>query len=309
MWQPKILTRLLSRLRNKETMTSQFERGEWSELEKAIKDATEIKTPEMTVDLPHDQKLTFGNLKPNTIVEIATWQGTGAPNESSVRMLIGASLQPTDDNVEIVGQVPEGIEVPEVPASPEVKAQESIAPTKPKARFPGLTKKEAPPETEYQKINPELSWVLIREAQKMGVSPFKQELTRKNMRVKKMKKPAKTVWAITLASIAGFVLIIAGLNVSGTLAFDHPQVGPELPFGSATSSLIAIVPNSEPAEGELAMATIDGKRNLVRVESENNGTFTIATMAGSMDVSMEEIDGKVAFVIPFLGALWSVVGQ
>jgi len=290
-------------------MTSQFERGEWSELERAIRDATEIKTPEMTVDLPHDQKLTFGNLKPNTIVEIATWQGTGAPNESSVRMLIGASLQPTDDNVEIVGQVPEGIEVPEVPASPEVKAQESIAPTKPKARFPGLTKKEAPPETEYQKINPELSWVLIREAQKMGVSPFKQELTRKNMRVKKMKKPAKTVWAITLASIAGFVLIIAGLNVSGTLAFDHPQVGPELPFGSATSSLIAIVPNSEPAEGELAMATIDGKRNLVRVESENNGTFTIATMAGSMDVSMEEIDGKVAFVIPFLGALWSVVGQ
>jgi hypothetical protein len=57
------------------------------------------------------------------------------------------------------------------------------------------------------------------------------------------------------------------------------------------------------------MATIDGKRNLVRVESENNGTFTIATMAGSMDVSMEEIEGKVAFVIPFLGALWSVVGQ
>jgi hypothetical protein len=32
-------------------------------------------------------------------------------------------------------------------------------------------------------------------------------------------------------------------------------------------------------------------------------------MAGSMDVTMEEIDGKVSFVIPFLGALWSVVGQ
>ena len=290
-------------------MNSQFERGEWSELEKAIKDATEIKTPEMTVDLPHDQKLTFGNLKPNTIVEIATWQGTGAPNEQSVRMLIGASLQPTDDNVEIVGQVPEDIVIPEVPASPEVKAQESIAPSKPKPRFPGFTKKEAPPVTEYQKINPELSWVLIREAQKMGVTPFKQELTRKNMRVKKMKKPAKTVWAITLASIAGIGLIIGGLNVSGTLAFDHPQVGPELPFGNATSSLVAIVPNSEPSTGDLAMATIDGKRNLVRVDAASNGEFTIATMAGSMDVTMDEIDGKVTFVIPFLGVLWSVVGQ
>ena len=290
-------------------MNSQFERGEWSELERAIKDATEIKTPEMTVDLPHDQKLTFGNLKPNTIVEIATWQGTGAPNEQSVRMLIGASLQPTDDNVEIVGQVPEDIVIPEVPASPEVKAQESLAPSKPKPLFPGFTKKEEPPVTEYQKINPELSWVLIREAQKMGVTPFKQELTRKNMRVKKMKKPAKTVWVITLASIAGIGLIIGGLNVSGTLAFDHPQVGPELPFGSATSSLFAIVPNGEPAVGDLAMATIDGKRNLVRVDAASNGEFTIATMAGAMDVTMDEIDGKVAFVIPFLGVLWSVVGQ
>jgi hypothetical protein len=224
-------------------------------------------------------------------------------------MLIGASLQPTDDNVEIVGQVPEEIVIPEVPASPEVKAQESLTPSKPKPRFPGFTKKESPPVTEYQKINPELSWVLIREAQKMGVTPFKQELTRKNMRVKKMKKPAKTVWAITLASIAGIGLIIGGLNVSGTLAFDHPQVGPELPFGNATSSLVAIVPNSEPSTGDLAMATIDGKRNLVRVDAVNNGEFTIATMAGSMDVTMEEIDGKVSFVIPFLGALWSVVGQ
>jgi hypothetical protein len=143
----------------------------------------------------------------------------------------------------------------------------------------------------------------------MGVTPFKQELTRKNMRVKKMKKPAKTVWAITLASIAGIGLIIGGLNVSGTLAFDHPQVGPELPFGNATSSLVAIVPNSEPSTGDLAMATIDGKRNLVRVDAASNGEFTIATMAGSMDVTMDEIDGKVTFVIPFLGFLWSVVGQ
>ena len=224
-------------------------------------------------------------------------------------MLIGASLQPTDDNVEIVGQVPEDIVIPEVPASPEVKAQESVAPSKPKPRFPGFNKKEAPPVTEYQKINPELSWVLIREAQKMGVTPFKQELKRKNMRVKKMKKPAKTVWAITLASIAGIGLIIGGLNVSGTLAFDHPQVGPELTFGNATSSLFAIVPNGEPAVGDLAMATIDGKRNLVRVDAVSNGEFTIATMAGTMDVTMEEIDGKVTFVIPFLGVLWSVVGQ
>jgi hypothetical protein len=32
-------------------------------------------------------------------------------------------------------------------------------------------------------------------------------------------------------------------------------------------------------------------------------------MEGSMEVALEEIDGKVSFVIPFLGALWSLFGQ
>jgi hypothetical protein len=112
-----------------------------------------------------------------------------------------------------------------------------------------------------------------------------------------------------LGVIASLSLIVGGLNVSGVLAFDHPQVGPELPFGNATSSLVAIVPGSEPAAGDIAMATIDGQRNLVRVDAVNNGSFTLATMAGSMDVTMDAIDGKVSFVVPFIGVLWTLIGQ
>jgi hypothetical protein len=108
----------------------------WEQLEKAIKDATEIKTPEMTVDLPHEQKLTFGNLKPNTIVEIATWRGVGAPDQDSVRMLIGASLQPTDDTPEVVGQIVPELEGPVIPQSQEVIAAEEKAVLAPSA--PGL---------------------------------------------------------------------------------------------------------------------------------------------------------------------------
>ena len=81
----------------------------WAQLEKAVQEATEIKTPEMTVDLPNDQKLTFGNLKPNTIVEIATWRGVGAPDDQSVRMLIGASLQNQEELPPVMGQVTEPI--------------------------------------------------------------------------------------------------------------------------------------------------------------------------------------------------------
>ncbi len=282
----------------------------WAHLEKAIQDATEIKTPEMTVDLPNNQKLTFGNLKPNTIVEIATWKGIGAPDDQSVRMLIGASLQNQEELPPVMGQVTEPVSAEVVPASQEVKQTQALA-----ADLASITEKaeptrtSAPAPSEYQKINPELSWVLIREAQKMGISPFKQELTRKSMKVTKMKKSPKSAWLVVLGVIASLSFIVGGLNVSGVLAFDHPQVGPELPFGSATSSLVAIVPGSEPAAGDLAMATLEGQRNLVRVDAVNNGSFTLATMAGSMDVTMEAIDGKVSFVVPFLGVLWTLVGQ
>jgi hypothetical protein len=129
------------------------------------------------------------------------------------------------------------------------------------------------------------------------------------MKVTKMKKSPKTAWLYFVGVIASLTLLVGGLNVSGILAFDHPQVGPELPFGSATSSLVAIVPGSEPAAGDLAMATLEGQRNLVRVDAVNNGSFTLATMAGSMDVTMEAIDGKVSFVVPFFGVLWTLVGK
>ena len=282
----------------------------WAQLEKAIQEATEIKTPEMTVDLPNDQKLTFGNLKPNTIVEIATWKGVGAPDDQSVRMLIGASLQNQEELPPVMGQVTEPVSAEVVPASQEVKQTQALA-----ADLASITEKaeptrtSAPAPSEYQKINPELSWVLIREAQKMGISPFKQELTRKSMKVTKMKKSPKSAWLVVLGVIASLSLIVGGLNVSGVLAFDHPQVGPELPFGNATSSLVAIVPGSEPAAGDLAMATIEGQRNLVRVDAVNNGSFTLATMAGSTDVTMDSIDGKVSFVVPFIGVLWTLIGQ
>jgi hypothetical protein len=284
----------------------------WEQLEKAIKDATEIKTPEMTVDLPHEQKLTFGNLKPNTIVEIATWRGVGAPDQDSVRMLIGASLQPTDDTPEVVGQIVPELEGPVIPQSKEVIAAEekaALAPSAPATHQPKRFAPSGPAETEYQKIHPELSWLLVREAQKLGITPFKQELSRKQMKAAKMKRPAKFGWLVSVGTLLSISLIIGGLNVTGVLAFDHPEVGPELPFGNATSSLVAIVPGGEPAAGDLAMATIENERNLVRVDAVSGDTFSIATMAGSMDVGMDVIDGKVSFIIPFIGVLWTLIGQ
>ena len=43
-----------------------------------------------TVELPEGHHVTIGELTPGTIVEVATWNGTGKPDESTKRFLISA---------------------------------------------------------------------------------------------------------------------------------------------------------------------------------------------------------------------------
>ena len=43
-----------------------------------------------TVELPDGHHVTIGELTPGTIVEVATWDGTGKPDETTKRFLISA---------------------------------------------------------------------------------------------------------------------------------------------------------------------------------------------------------------------------
>jgi hypothetical protein len=148
-----------------------------------------------------------------------------------------------------------------------------------------------------------------RAAKAKRVSPPKRRKPKPQAKATKMKRPENFSWFVIAGSVLGILLIVGGLNATKVLAFEHPEVGPDLPFGNATSSLVAIVPEGEPAAGELAIAIINEEKNLVRVDAINGESFIVSTMSGTMDVGMETIDGKVAFMIPFIGYLWTLVGQ
>lgn len=279
-------------------------------IEQALKEATEIKTPELTIDLPHNQKLTIGQLKPNTIVEIATWRGTGAPDENSVRMLIGASLQNGEEmaaentKIENVIEAMEAEEVVEPPVDNRPMwswptTEETVVE---KSSAPALGGPSTPS-----------AWELVQkmeqEREQAKQTEFQKEMGRKQMRKSATKKTLNFKLLAIFGPLISISLIIGGLNISGILAFDHPQAGPELPFGSATSSIVAIVPNSEAAVGDFAMATIDGTRNLVRVDSVGADSYTVATMAGPTAITADQLDGKMSFIMPFIGFFWTLVGQ
>lgn len=57
------------------------------------RDASAVQTDkpsEIEILLPEGQKLTIRSLEPGSVVEVASWRGTGKPDDSAIRMLFGA---------------------------------------------------------------------------------------------------------------------------------------------------------------------------------------------------------------------------
>lgn len=60
---------------------------------------------EMVINLPEGQKVLLGKLPPGTIIEIASWRGTGPPDHQTARILLSTTsgapgdlpAQPTSD--------------------------------------------------------------------------------------------------------------------------------------------------------------------------------------------------------------------
>ncbi len=46
---------------------------------------------EMVINLPEGQKVLLGKLPPGTIIEIASWRGTGPPDHHTARILLSTS--------------------------------------------------------------------------------------------------------------------------------------------------------------------------------------------------------------------------
>jgi len=47
----------------------------------------------MVIDLPDGQKLVVGKMAAGTVIEVATWRGTGRPDSRTTRLMLGVSSQ------------------------------------------------------------------------------------------------------------------------------------------------------------------------------------------------------------------------
>ena len=53
--------------------------------------------PPLVVDLPDGQKLVVGDLDPGTVIEVATWRGTGRPDSRTNRFMLGVSTNEEEE--------------------------------------------------------------------------------------------------------------------------------------------------------------------------------------------------------------------
>jgi len=52
----------------------------------------------LVIDLPDGQKLVVGNIAHGTVIEVATWRGTGRPDSRTSRLMLGVSSTNSVDN-------------------------------------------------------------------------------------------------------------------------------------------------------------------------------------------------------------------
>jgi signal peptidase I len=107
--------------------------------------------------------------------------------------------------------------------------------------------------------------------------------------------------ALTLISIW---LILTGLALAGFAKFEHPQVGPQLAIGSSNQSVVLVAPHTAAKVGDLALAQIAGRRNLVRIEAVKGHVYTVSSNMGKILIPSADLEGPIRLVLPFIGVLW-----
>ena len=228
-----------------------------------------------TVELPEGHHVTIGELTPGTIVEVATWDGTGKPDETTKRFLISA------DGNGLTRRT--GSEQPQV----ENKPQAAITNNAYTANAISSSQSIADPifGSYRETDNFKNSAANAREISFSDSSSFGMKL------VKGVGIPL-----LLIAVIAGGLKFV---GVSATV----PTVGSKSFFGSSTNSVVLYKKTTTVTSGTPVVA----KDNDVVVFGNYGGdigNLSLFTINDSQfSVPKESISGRGFLLIPYIGSL------
>lgn len=107
-------------------------------------------------------------------------------------------------------------------------------------------------------------------------------------------------WIWILVSIAVVAVAVLALLLS-PLKFVHPTTGASLGFGSADSSVVVVVPNSDVSTGQLVVANKGDDVIVGQVSGVDSGEVLLQTGSNFTQVPAKSVVGTVTVIIPFIG--------
>ncbi len=230
-----------------------------------------------SIKLPEGHELLIGELSAGTILEVATWQGIGRPDETTNRFLMSA----------------------DGPGLPKKSLEGSAAPTAIERTNAEVRKEEVSPH------NSSLVSSVVSGAPFLGVRDLSQntsEVTSSN-KYKSERRWAKRGRAafFTAAVIALISVVLNAAGVSVTV----PTTGAKTFFGSTTTSLVIYLRSNEVQPGVPAISDkkVNGNREIAYgvTSAFSEDQLQITTTAGQLLVSTDSIVGRAYVAIPLLG--------
>jgi hypothetical protein len=230
----------------------------------------------LVIDLPDGQKLVVGNLDPGTVIEVATWRGTGRPDSRTNRLMLGVSESENGG-----------------PTQDKVKANGSIKHVDSKPRF-----EEISAGTEAE--------VVVSQGNSMSYTASVSNIASEQVAAKQTRFKRLNLKSILkgLAITVAIALVFAALIGPGKMRIAHPQSGVASSLGSAENSLIILRQGQMGKVGDPVVVNVSEIKIspvLAVVNAVSGDNYLLATNTEQFQSSSRNIHGKVQFIIPYLG--------
>jgi hypothetical protein len=257
------------------------------ELQKA--DTTELplanrdEQPPLVVDLPEGQKLVVGKLEEGTVIEVASWKGTGRPDSRTSRLMLGITRDEPDPEIEEVKRkFLKGNK-----KSRSALEDESI-PMQPVSLQAGASRVQTGVNFEYVTPSSTKTLERVEAKRKKKTRRFKSFLIRNR---------AEGIFLIFVIALGLATTTLGGISVT------HPKFGVKISMGSVKDSLVAIKRGSKVAVGDQIIISVENQPSPELVVVQGIASQSILTSVGGKYVAVKpnQVQGRVVAVFPYFG--------
>jgi len=245
--------------------------------EKEIEKKVNLEGFAASLELPEGHQLVLGELTPGTIVEVATWQGTGRPDETTNRFLLSASGNGLQRRERTVPEIP----VPAIENKPpQLSAPREVSVVQPSMGSIGASGTYLGMKT-------------------FGVDIQPVELPQKN----RLRPIGRSIFSV-VAVIAIITMVLSLLGISAVVPFR----GGKTALGPSTIALVVYKKSPSVSIGNPTVAMIHVNGQVKYLFGPSNtfdaNTLQIETTAGQELVPSNSIVGRAFLVIPAFGFLF-----